>query len=452
MAYTHTANGLASLGRKGDDTLMHVSKKELAGLQSLLGPITNNPDTGLPEAFNWKDILVSLGVGMLGAYTGGAGAAALGGGALTGTAIGAGTGALAQGAISSAQGRGFGAGALGGAISGGMGGYGGTDMAGGAKPVTSVESLPSNIAGPPEQIVTKPLVSEALKQQAPAMTSKAGLESLLKPVGMGGFMGAEAQNMVEENQAIATQVRKQKLQDQANARDQQQYFADLGYPLAPLETLNSPDNATQRDYYTNLINRQGLAAGGPVIAQGDFNGVPVRTTMPPQYVSDFEKVDTEIEAPKAIEGFKGVVAGALTNGMANGGYVNTQPVNPNAFYPESQIHNANPYPAATPQRHEVIQGFENGGLLDGPGDGMSDDIEANIDGEEEIRLADGEFVVPPDLVRMLGYGDPEEGAKLLDNLLPLVRQAAHGKKEQVNQDAGKLAVEKMMVRAAKGKA
>jgi hypothetical protein len=452
MAYTHTANGLASLGRKGDDTLMHVSKKELAGLQSLLGPITSNPDTGLPEAFNWKDILVSLGVGMLGAYTGGAGAAALGGGALTGTAIGAGTGALAQGAISSAQGRGFGAGALGGAISGGMGGYGGTDMAGGAKPVTSVESLPSNIAGPPEQIVTKPLVSEALKQQGPAMTSKAGLESLLKPVGMGGFMGAEAQNMVEENQAIATQVRKQKLQDQANARDQQQYFADLGYPLAPLETLNSPDNATQRDYYTNLINRQGLAAGGPVIAQGDFNGVPVRTTMPPQYVSDFEKVDTEIEAPKAIEGFKGVVAGALTNGMANGGYVNTQPVNPNSFYPESQIHSAAPYPAATPQRHEVIQGFENGGLLDGPGDGMSDDIEANIDGEEEIRLADGEFVVPPDLVRMLGYGDPEEGAKLLDNLLPLVRQAAHGKKEQVNQDAGKLAVEKMMVRAAKGKA
>jgi hypothetical protein len=138
--------------------------------------------------------------------------------------------------------------------------------------------------------------------------------------------------------------------------------------------------------------------------------------------------------------------------MANGGYVNTQPVNPNVFYPQSQIPSAAPYPAATPQRHEVIQGFENGGLLDGPGDGMSDDIEANIDGEEEIRLADGEFVVPPDLVRMLGYGDPEEGAKLLDNLLPLVRQAAHGKKEQVKQNAGKLAVEKMMVRAAKGKA
>jgi hypothetical protein len=91
-------------------------------------------------------------------------------------------------------------------------------------------------------------------------------------------------------------------------------------------------------------------------------------------------------------------------------------------------------------------------MLDGPGDGMSDDIPANIDGEEEIRLADGEFVVPPDLVRMLGFGDPEKGADLLDNLLPIVRQAAHGKKEQIKQDAGKLAAEKMLARAVKGKA
>ena len=53
---------------------------------------------------------------------------------------------------------------------------------------------------------------------------------------------------------------------------------------------------------------------------------------------------------------------------------------------------------------------------------------------------------------MLGYGDPEKGAKLLDNLLPIVRQAAHGKKTQIKQDAGRLAAEKMLARAAKGKA
>jgi hypothetical protein len=139
-------------------------------------------------------------------------------------------------------------------------------------------------------------------------------------------------------------------------------------------------------------------------------------------------------------------------GLATGGYVNTQPVNPNNTYPQSQIPSAQPYAASTPQRHEVLDYYKDGGFLDGPGDGMSDDIAANIDGEEEIRLADGEFVVPPDLVRMLGFGDPEEGAKLLDKLLPIVRQAAHGKKEQIKQDSGKLAAEKMVARAMQGKA
>ena len=80
------------------------------------------------------------------------------------------------------------------------------------------------------------------------------------------------------------------------------------------------------------------------------------------------------------------------------------------------------------------------------GDGMSDDIPANIDGREEIRLADGEFVVTPDMVRLIGGGDPEKGKHLLDNLLPIVRQAAHGKKQQVKQDAGKLAAEKLLMR------
>ena len=46
---------------------------------------------------------------------------------------------------------------------------------------------------------------------------------------------------------------------------------------------------------------------------------------------------------------------------------------------------------------------------------------------------------------MLGYGDPEAGAKLLDKLLPMVRQAAHGKSEQINQDAAKGAVEKALM-------
>ena len=270
----------------------------------------------------------------------------------------------------------------------------------------------------------------------------------LKPTGMGALLGSGAQGMVEQNQAMATQMRNEKLAAQANEQQQQDYFKDLGYPLAPLSTLNNPNNQAQFDYYKNIISpKSGYAVGGPVSMTIPMDGVPVTATFPERYAAELEKLNI----PQEINEAKDPIKEGMTMGMANGGYVNTQPVNPESFYPQSQIPSAQPYPASTPQRHEVIDYYKDGGFLDGPGDGMSDDIAANIDGEEEIRLADGEFVVPPDLVRMLGFGDPEEGAKLLDKLLPIVRQASHGKKEQIKQDAGKLAAEKMLARAAKGK-
>ena len=476
MAYNTTAKGLSALGRHGDNTLLHVSKDELDGLQSLIGhKLPTNPDTGLHEAFDLKNIIAMLGIGALGAFTGGAGAAALGGGgmgALGGTAIGAGTGALAGGALSAAQGKGFGAGALGGAISGGMGGFGGSNLPGidssGGTEVTlgNPNMSPRLTSNPtldplltketpyvgPQSLTPPPAVDpsywDALKNQGSAMfANKNVMWDWGKQAGMGALLGSSAQDMVEQNQAMATQMRKEKLAAQANEQQQQQYFKDLGYPLAPLSDLNNSDTQTQFDYYKNIISpKRGYAVGGPVSMTLPMGGVPVTATFPARYASELEQIDIPHEINQAQN-----VAKEGT-GMANGGYINTQPVNPNAFYPQSQIHSAQPYAAATPQRHEVVDYYKEGGLLDGPGDGMSDDIPANIDGEEEIRLADGEFVVPPDLVRMLGFGDPEKGADLLDNLLPIVRQAAHGKKEQIKQDAGKLAAEKMLARAVKGKA
>lgn len=55
------AKQLAAKGRNGDTTLLHVNKRELRDLESLLGEITRNPETGLPEAFSWKKLLAGLG-------------------------------------------------------------------------------------------------------------------------------------------------------------------------------------------------------------------------------------------------------------------------------------------------------------------------------------------------------------------------------------------------------
>ena len=448
--YHTTSKGIAALGRHGDDTLLHVSKEELAGLQKLLGPLTTNPKTGMPEAFAVTDILKSLGLGILGAWSGGAAAPLLG--TIGSTIVGAGTSALAGGGISAAEGKGFAPGAVGGLISGGMGGFGAADMPGGAAPVQTPIAGPVQPGAATPVMESAPAFGDALKQQASAMMTKPGMEYLMKPIGMGALLGYGAESTMDQANTGATQMRAQKLQQAEADRQQKEYFASLGYDLPPSGTSWSP--TAQRNYFDKII--YGAAAGGPIEMSRTVAGIPVQTTIPPKYVSQFENMDVADNFGPALQDVH-KTSQQIAQSFANGGYANTQPFNPQQFHPQSQIPSAQPYGAAAPTSvidtlHEGASfagggaAYEKGGFLDGPGDGMSDDIPANIDGREEIRLADGEFVVPPEMVSLIGGGDPEEGKRLLDQLLPMVRQASHGKKEQIKQDAGKLAAEKLLTR------
>jgi hypothetical protein len=72
-------------------------------------------------------------------------------------------------------------------------------------------------------------------------------------------------------------------------------------------------------------------------------------------------------------------------------------------------------------------------FLSGGGDGMSDSIKANINGTQEARLADGEFVIPADVVSHLGNGSSKAGAKQLYAMMDRVRQARVGNKKQGKQ-------------------
>ena len=106
MAYGQNMNapmsglmGLAAMkGRMGDNTLVHVNPTELKTLNAMAGPggLTQNPSTGLPEAFKIKDLLPVLGAVALpfapmlmggAALTGLTGAAAAGVGGAAGTAL-----------------------------------------------------------------------------------------------------------------------------------------------------------------------------------------------------------------------------------------------------------------------------------------------------------------------------------------------------------------------------
>jgi len=79
----------------------------------------------------------------------------------------------------------------------------------------------------------------------------------------------------------------------------------------------------------------------------------------------------------------------------------------------------------------TLGGYSDGGrLLKGPGDGMSDNIPAQIGAKQPARLADGEFVVPADVVSHLGNGSTDAGAKQLYKMMDRIRAQRTGKKKQ----------------------
>jgi hypothetical protein len=76
---------------------------------------------------------------------------------------------------------------------------------------------------------------------------------------------------------------------------------------------------------------------------------------------------------------------------------------------------------------------DGGRLLKGPGDGMSDNIPAHIGNSQPAALADGEFVVPADVVSHLGNGSTDAGAKQLYKMMDRIREARTGQKKQGRQ-------------------
>jgi hypothetical protein len=74
--------------------------------------------------------------------------------------------------------------------------------------------------------------------------------------------------------------------------------------------------------------------------------------------------------------------------------------------------------------------FAMGGLTQGPGDGMSDSLAAQIDGSQPAALSQGEFVVPADVVSHLGNGSTEAGSKKLYAMMDEVRKARTGTEKQ----------------------
>lgn len=71
-----------------------------------------------------------------------------------------------------------------------------------------------------------------------------------------------------------------------------------------------------------------------------------------------------------------------------------------------------------------------GKIAIGPGGGLDDLIPTSINGRRAAALSDGEFVVPADVVSMMGDGSSNAGARRLYDLVKQIREAKTGTERQ----------------------
>ena len=295
-------------------------------------------------------------------------------------------------------------GALLGGLTGGAGAGISGALAGGAEAGTLASTLGTEAATNTALANTLPASTMA---STPAITT--GL-----PANQSFVQASQAANAAAANQGI-TNAMNQALPLSANA-------GITGLPAAatsPVIPTAAPPVAAPASTSANLFNdpmkylgEHKFLAGSSALA-GAVGARP-EPYSPEEYNGPLKrfKFNPESYQPSFFAAEGGIAT------LASGGY--------------DRMVGEEPYP--TGMAHGGIAdlgSYSDGGrMLRGPGDGMSDSIPASISGKRPARLADGEFVVPADVVSHLGNGSTDAGAKTLYGMMDKVRQARTGRKAQ----------------------
>ena len=282
---------------------------------------------------------------------------------------------------------------------------------------TSAASGATNVTGQIGQSV------QAMTQAG--ATSEQIAQSLMDNYGMTGAQAAQTMNQVASIGSTAGGIGMQG----ANLIDQTAGIpSNIGLPQTPYAppapTVNPTTNMfgqaagpTNAQLYTSAgINALGGLSKRPVGAYTPPNAIDTGGGLSKFHYDPNNYKPDVVVPPKPVyqanySGMAGAAEGGLMS-LASGGYTHG-----------GKTYNLGSY-------------SDGGRLLKGPGDGMSDDIPATIGGKQEARLADGEFVVPADVVSGLGNGSTDAGAKHLYKMMDKVRHARTGKKSQAKQIKG----------------
>lgn len=419
------AKKLAGYGRYGDDMLLHVSREELEGIRSITGKnFTRNPVTGLPEAFEFTDLIPAI-AGVLGTV-------------LTGNPV---VGAAAAGASSAAktgvEGGSFQDALLSGAISG-IGSYAGSSLLSGVGDLGKTAATEAATQGLGQLTAAgQDLGVSALTAPVAAIgdtlptASLAALSPMPAAEGIGAIAGQAAsgagQGAADGIGAIAGQVKSQ-IPSQGFASNLATNIGDFGTRLS---NIASDPSRSVGQLASNLQANptSALIAGGSMLApiMSANTGMPTEEEDSKRYPEQFPANPRRFVAPPS-----GYVPGTSPQYryFAEGGLASLR---------DEGSHTANLVNEAKaallgehPRPRDAINRFKetfgddalallsdriSGGRVRGAGSGMDDLVPGTIEGRQQVRLADGEFVIPAPVVSALGDGSTDHGSRKLQEMV-----------------------------------
>lgn len=490
--YSGLSSLMALKGRMGDTELVHMSKPEIKALESM-GQMTRNPSTGLPEAFKLRDAIpVAAGIGAS-FLAPGVGTALFGMSPIWSTALagaaGTGLGSLAIG--KGAEESLFNA-ALAFGIGGVVGNLtAGADPTQGGKLLKEVTPEMANLtqtAGASESAaagvmplrqgdyiaqanMTRPAASQFGQMfggSPTALEFKAG--DVITPEKLaqltGGRMGAMPQfgTMESIGSALSRPMTYAPLAGAAltyTGKEEMPPVEDMGpiqqkrFTISGGEPLNPPatgasaldialGRAPSRRYVSPYTTVQTLQEGGQPSSSGKFSG----------YTDDEDTSITEDQRERLIN-----LEEALYRSLRNYGledqesreearkrifrkmtptYLPNEP-RPSEEEIDAQIKRLEDalgrVPAAAKGGHmkdvtEDKKYFE--GRVTGNGDGMSDEVQFDVEGgnPDIAMLSRDEYVLPADVVAMIGNGSSNAGADKLDAFVKGLRKKSFGTPKQ----------------------
>jgi hypothetical protein len=389
MSLHVAAKHLASKGRNGDSTLVHMSPGEVKGLQALAmahgGSLSINPDTGLVEASFLKRILPMVA-----------------GAALMATGVGAPMAAGLVGGFETLR-----TGDINKGLMAGLGAYGGAGLASGltgAAGSAAVDASAANALGVPASVggaAAGPGSQAAMLAAENASMGLTPMQSAAQISGSAGYAAgaAPASTGLQASNLMTSGVRNLMANPMEAGKDV--------YKAMPTGTLPALGITAASAMTPEAPAIPGMPEEDPMYA-----GAPYRYKLASNFTGYVPRQPTPYYRPTGL-------------GYAEGGDV---------MVADGGSYDDEPMGDVGMAAGGSLGSYSDGGrMLKGPGDGMSDDIPAMIGKKQPARLADGEFVVPADVVSHLGNGSTDAGAKKLYGMMDQIRKARTGTKKQGKQ-------------------